>query len=254
MFSAKITNFIQVTGCADETIADYFLKKNKLHLNNAIDDFYANGHVVVQESANAKVISQIFDKYTDNDSKDQIGIDGALSYFSDMGIDVENDVEALIAAYILKSPSTCIFNKTEFVSGWCNVSPEITSVADMARYLHHAKNNCDLMKKVHNFAFMYALDEGERKLEIDAAVALWKIIYKTDFAHFEETGKHTTVTKFVIDFIVSGKSGKSQISRDEWEMSYDFFVIPLVELENYSESEAWPVLMDDFVDFLFGRV
>lgn len=253
---SAIDNFVQVTGCNDYQLAEQLLRKHRLHLNDAIDDYYTN-HLSQGSHNNANLnveaLEAIFSQYADNSDNNIMDLDGTIAYFTDLGIDVENDPQALVAAYILESPSTGVFNRDKFIKNWGKVQPSIKSISDMSEYLNSALNDNILMKNVYKFAFKYALEEGQRKLETDDVVALWKCFYQNEFKNLEINGVESTVTKFVNDYIGGGNCRKTQISQDEWNMAYQFFQIPLNELSQYEESSAWPVLMDEFVDFLLER-
>lgn len=256
----SIKQFKQLTGCPSDSIASHYLRYSDI--DRAIDNFFTdyarqtNGTPIKRVHVNNRnQILEIFNKYADKSDYKCIDIDGTMDYFTSLGIDVENDVSAIIAAYILESPSTGVFLKDPFVNGWCQINAQTDTLEGMAKYLQAAKGDNNLMKRVYKFAFKYALDEGEKKLDIDAAIMLWKVFFRDQFIQYEQTGEHSTVTKFVNEFLSAGiLPNKKQISRDEWDMALLFFQIPLTDLDGHSSSSAWPLLMDDFVDFLFGRL
>ncbi|ODQ48351.1 hypothetical protein PICMEDRAFT_80861 [Pichia membranifaciens NRRL Y-2026] len=249
--------FMQITGCMNRDLARRYIRKSGGFLDLAIDNYYNHENPAASSGTSMKQIPQrqaveelnkVFDRYAEHANPNQMDIDGTIAYFTDLGIDPEKDVEAIIAAYTLESPSTGVFTRDAFVKNWAKVNA--TNAEDMSRYLHQAKHNSKLMDLVNKFAFKYALEEGKRKLAVEDAVALWRVIYNDDFAKIQEP---STMSIFINDFVASGKSGKESISMDEWNMSRLFFSIPLPELEHLSEDAAWPVLMDDFVDFLYQR-
>lgn len=248
--------FMQITGCTNRDLARRYISNSGGFLDVAIDNYYTHENSAASVATSQTVpdkhiiadLKKIFARYSERTNPDQMDIDGTIAYFTDLDIDPENDVEAIIAAYILESPSTGVFRKDSFVKNWAKV--RVGNIKDMAIYLHQAKHDTKLMDEVHKFAFKYALESGERKLAVDDALALWKVIYHDDHTNKTEP---STASKFVNDFVASGKSGKQTISMDEWNMSRPFFTIPLAKLENLSEDAAWPVLMDDFVDFLYQR-
>lgn len=260
-------NFLQITGCGNRELARRFLNQSGGRLDLAIDNYYnqqsrnhnsnnsnnSNGsdyQPLTKVSTQAiEQLNQIFDKYTEQSDNNKMDIDGTILYFNDLNIDAENDVKAIITAYILESPSTGVFYRKSFVKNWSKLN--VFSLQDMHRYLQKAISNNQLMNQVNKFAFKYALEEGERKLPIEDAVALWRIIYKDELSKEKEVP--TTASKFINEFIAGGHSGRTTINMDEWNMSRPFFQIPLEELSQLDESAAWPVLMDEFVDFHLER-
>lgn len=255
-------DFLQITGCRDRHVAERYLGRHRWELNEAINHFFNDnehgnkelGSGAAEDNiSNVQEVDAIFSQYADGPNGDVIDVEGTVAYFSAMGIDVEQDVEALIAAYVLESPSTGVFTRDKFVQNWMKLDCKVRTLEDMAQHLHQAKAQTLLMKEVYQFAFKYALEEGKRKLDIDDAVALWRVLYRDQFQQLAQTATPTTVTRFVNDFVSAGNSGKDTISKDEWNMAYSFFTIPLQDLEKHSESAAWPVLMDEFVEFLFEQ-
>lgn len=257
-----IKKFKDITGCMNESIAYRFLENSGMNLNSAIDHFFAEQYRATDQTApnqanvnDSRFITAIFEKYCETPGSDKMDVDGTIQYFLDLGINPEDDVTAIIAAYILESPSQGVFLRDLFVKNWSRVNYKVDSLEGMTQYLNESKNNNDLMKHVYKFAFKYALEDGEKKLDVDSAIALWKVFYKDQFEQYYRSGNHTTVTKFVEDYLLAGKvPEKKQISRDEWEMALSFFQIPLEDLKDHSTAAAWPLLMDDFVDFLFERL
>jgi DCN1-like protein 1/2 len=257
---SQLDQFLEITGCSSARTANSFLQKNKMDLNEAIIDYFNVGGSskssdkrIKSTKNDASLLDQIFSKYVHSSDSNTMDIEGSIAYFTDLNIDIENDVESIIAAYILESPSTGIFKRSSFVKNWVNVNVDVNTIKGMSKYLHNAITDIELMKNVYRFAFKYALEDGKRKLDLQDAISLWKVIYKPQFIQLEQNGIETTVTKFINDFLCAGKSGKESISKDEWDMAMSFFNIPLAELEQHTELAAWPVLMDDFADFLFGR-
>lgn len=261
-------NFLQITGCGNRELARKFLNQSGGRLDLAIDNYYnqqSRNHNLTNNNNNNNIsgsqpltkistqavekLNKIFDKYAEQSDNDKMDIDNTIHYFNDLNIDAENDVKAIITAYILESPSTGVFYRKPFVKNWGKLN--VSSLQDMNTYLQNAKFNNQLMNQVNKFAFKYALEEGERKLPIEDAVALWRIIYKDELLKEKEVP--TTASKFINDFIADGHSGRTTINMDEWNMSRPFFQIPLDELSQLDESAAWPVLMDEFVDFLLER-
>lgn len=256
-------SFMQITGCTDRELARRFITQCGGRLDVAIDTYYNqqpssslfnSTTTTNNNNNNTKTIDplviprleQIFEHYAERSDMNKMDIDGTVAYFSDMNIDVENDVEAIIAAYTLESPSTGVFTRGAFVRNWAKLN--ISTLDGMSSYLQQAKRDTKVMDEVHKFAFQYALEPGERKLAVEDAVALWRVLYGEDLRDSQ-----STVSLFVNDFVGSGASGRRVVSRDEWGMSRGFFRLRREELARLSGAAAWPLLMDEFADFLFGR-
>ncbi len=86
------------------------------------------------------------------------------------------------------------------------------------------------------FAFDYNIPPGTKGLPIDTAIQLYPLILDGRFTHlalwleFLETRKHV-------------------ISRDSHSMLHEFATTISADLSNFDEDGAWPVLLDEFVEF-----
>uniref|UniRef100_A0A3Q3FQY9 DCN1-like protein n=1 Tax=Labrus bergylta TaxID=56723 RepID=A0A3Q3FQY9_9LABR len=97
-------------------------------------------------------------------------------------------------------------------------------------------------KDLYRFTFQFGLDadEGQRSLQRDIAIALWRLVFTQDTPAILERW---------LDFLAENPSGIRGISRDTWNMFLNFTQAIGPDLSNYSEDEAWPSLFDTFVEW-----
>lgn len=97
-------------------------------------------------------------------------------------------------------------------------------------------------KDLYRFTFQFGLDaeEGQRSLQRDIAIALWRLVFTQDTP---------AILEHWLDFLVENPSGIRGISRDTWNMFLNFTQTIGPDLSNYSEDEAWPSLFDTFVEW-----
>lgn len=97
-------------------------------------------------------------------------------------------------------------------------------------------------KDLYRFTFQFGLDaeEGQRSLQRDIAIALWRLVFTQDTP---------AILEHWLDFLVENPSGVRGISRDTWNMFLNFTQTIGPDLSNYSEDEAWPSLFDTFVEW-----
>lgn len=108
--------------------------------------------------------------------------------------------------------------------------------------LKESLNNEEDFRSFYMFAFDYNKPENSRSLPIEMARQLFPLILEGRFVHLE----------LWIEFL--GKR-KQAISRDTYSLLLDFARNIDYDLKNFDEENgAWPVLLDEFVDFAKPRV
>lgn len=101
-------------------------------------------------------------------------------------------------------------------------------------------------KDLYRFTFQFGLDadEGQRSLQREIAIALWRLVFTQDTP---------AILEHWLDFLAENPSGIRGISRDTWNMFLNFTQAIGPDLSNYSEDEAWPSLFDTFVEWELER-
>ncbi|CEP21421.1 Defective in cullin neddylation protein 1 [Cyberlindnera jadinii] len=97
----------------------------------------------------------------------------------------------------------------------------------------------DYLKKVYKFTFGFLLEDGQKTLPLETAIAYWDLLL---------TPVYGAKVGIWCDFL--NESWKRAISKDTWNMFYvflqDWDKDP--ELKLYDEEAAWPSLIDEFVE------
>jgi DCN1-like protein 1/2 len=246
----KVRNFVVFT-TSREDVAINALKQFEWNLEVACDNYFANPDAFAVKaksgggSATTKragpvdpaKIDSLFETYRDPDS-DVIGSEGGMErFFEDLGVDPE-DLVTLIIAWQFKASVLNEFTRDEWKEGltyWkCDDIPKLQEKVPAFRALLKEPHN---FKDFYNFVFTYGKDTRSKGLDLNMAIELWKLILKDKF-HFLDMW---------IDFLQ--KNRKHSISKDEWALLLDFANMIDKDMSNYNAEEAWPVLIDEFVEY-----
>jgi len=125
----------------------------------------------------------------------------------------------------------------------------------------------DYFRKVYNYTFDIAREEGQRSLGIETAREFWQLLLPYGLnggalSHIKQDGD---------DFVIDGEEGWKReyetwwleflndknlkgVSKDTWNMFLDFIRTINSDFGNYNPEEAWPSTIDDFVEWARARL
>lgn len=191
----------------------------------------------------ASQIEKFFLKYKDAD-EDAILASGMERFCVDLGVDPTEFI-VLVLAWKFGASQMCRFTREEFING-CQKMRAHDAKSLKERFpelLTEAKNEKNF-KDLYNFTFTFGLDysSGQRTLPIELALPLWDLVF---------TQNRPAILDQWFNFLKT--NDVKGVSRDTWSMFLPFINTVAPDLHNYDESEAWPSLFDDFVEFHKGQ-
>ncbi|KAM9774306.1 DCN1-like protein 3 [Syngnathus typhle] len=192
-----------------------------------------------------KHIEELFSCYKDEE-EDVILEEGMERFCNDLCVDPA-EFRVLVLAWKFQAATMCKFTRKEFVEG-CKAIQADTLEGICSRFpcmLLDAQGE-ENFKDLYRFTFQFGLDadEGQRSLQRDIAIALWRLVF---------TQHMPSILEHWLDFLSENPSGIRGISRDTWNMFLNFTQAIGPDLSNYSEDEAWPSLFDTFVEWELER-
>merc|ERR1712232_522134 len=132
--------------------------------------------------------------------------------------------------------------REEFLGGMqrlgCDELGKLRGKLDEMRATLADRTTC---KEIYSFTFQFALDPGQRCLPVEMRLEFWKLLLRGHFALLDAW----------IGFVEARV--KNAISKDTWMMLWDLATQVSPDLSDYDTSGAWPVLLDEFVEFVRGH-
>lgn len=186
-------------------------------------------------------ISALFELYKDP-SEDAILSEGIERLCNDLQL-CPDEFKVLVLAWKLNAEQMCCFTKSEFVQGLKNMKVDsIKGIQNrLPEIVTELQKDNELFKDLYRFTFKFGLDvaTGQRILPSDVAIVLWRLV----FTICEPPILNRWLNYLELHPHVRG------IPKDTWYMFLNFCDTVGMDLSSYDDTEAWPSLFDDFVEF-----
>lgn len=193
-------------------------------------------------------LEQLYNRYCDRTNPTIILIDGTLQYLADLGLDPE-DPRSLTLAYILKSPQTGEFRRSDWEATW--MAAGLVSLPQMRAHLdacHHDiyadRSKFEVFYR-YVFDFLRGADTRVKSIPAADSAAYWRLLLPDHPLACAERVRQWC------EFV---EEGARPVTKDTWNMWYKFYaqvVQPDPQaLSAYDEMSAWPSLVDEYVEWL----
>ncbi|KAI8613575.1 Cullin binding-domain-containing protein [Chytriomyces sp. MP71] len=191
----------------------------------------------------AAKLNKLFDKYKEQD-EDIIGLEGTEKLCEDLNVD-PMDVVALILAFHLKCERMWL-DQAAVEYQFREDEDEEKRQTDRCETLEDMQSACVAMRSdlddpitfrdIYNFTFNFARQDNQKSLALETAVAFWQLLFMDRYTHIA----------LWLEFL---EDHKNSISKDTWVQFLDFTKKYPDSFDGYEDDGAWPLLIDEFVEF-----
>ena len=196
--------------------------------------------------AHKQELLQFYMKYDGIDDDINLICDHKLiELLTSININDINSIDGLLFAYEYKSTSPGEIEKDNFIK--ISQMNSIYNTKTLANYFHTCQTKLvtDYIyyKHFYQWCFSYLLEENKKQLDLEIAIELWSTLFTNKCL------KYFKLKDLWLNFLNQIYDLK-YITRDLWNLLLDFGHEVSDDLKKYDENAAWPVAIDEFVEYI----
>ncbi|KAG7488844.1 hypothetical protein MATL_G00038780 [Megalops atlanticus] len=179
---------------------------------------------------------------------DVVGPEGMEKFCEDIGVEPENvcalpvQVVMLVLAWKLEAQSMGYFTLQEWLKGMGSLQCDSTEkLRNSLDYLRSVLNESTNFKLIYRYAFDFAREKDQRSLDLNTAKCMLGLLLGKTWPLFPVFNQFLEQSKYKV------------INKDQWCNVLEFSRTINLDLSNYDEDGAWPVLLDEFVEWYKDR-
>lgn len=180
----KVKRFMGITQTGEQT-AIYCLQHNEWKLDQASDNYFQHPQAYYRDTDHKK-IEQLFRRYEDPNDPTRITADGVCRFLEDLRLDPTSKL-VLIIAWKFRCEKQCEFSRSEFVTGFTELSVDsVESLKSKLPTLDAELRDPNKFKDFYQFTFNYAKEDTQKGIDLDMAIAYWNIVLKGQFKFLDQ--------------------------------------------------------------------
>ncbi|XP_075975254.1 DCN1-like protein SCCRO4 [Anticarsia gemmatalis] len=189
-------------------------------------------------SFSAKKCLTWFKEYTSVSEPDLLGPEGMEKFCEDLGVDPEN-VVMLVIAYKMGAKQMGYFTQDEWLKGLTELQCDnVHKLQNKLEYLRNLLNDPYIFKAIYRYSYDFARDKDQRSLETGTARALLGVLLP-----------RWALRPALGEFLQRERRYRV-VNRDQWCNILEFSRTVDTSLASYDADGAWPVMLDEFVEWL----
>lgn len=167
-----------------------------------------------------------------------LGPVGMEKFCEDIGVEPENIV-MLALAWRLEAKNMGFFTLAEWLKGMTHLQCDsVSKLRDKLDSLKACFRDPNVFKSIYRFAFDFTRDKDQRSIDIETARAMLALLLGKNWPLFPHFNQFLEQTKYRC------------VNKDQWFNILEFSRQIEPSLSNYDEDGAWPVLLDEFVEWM----
>uniref|UniRef100_A0A1B6K0A7 Defective in cullin neddylation protein n=1 Tax=Homalodisca liturata TaxID=320908 RepID=A0A1B6K0A7_9HEMI len=179
-----------------------------------------------------------FSEYTSPHEPDILGPEGMEKFCEDLGVEPEN-VVMLVLAWKMNARQMGFFTLAEWLKGLSELQCDsIQKLKHRIDFLRSILNDQMSFKSIYRYAYDFARDKDQRSMDMETAKAMLQLLLGKQWSLFFHFSNFLEHSKYKV------------INKDQWCNILEFSRTIANDLSNYDVDGAWPVMLDEFVDWL----
>jgi len=186
-------------------------------------------------------VQKMYTTYADAPSEEGefIGPAGVERLCTDLDL-APDSLEILCLCHALKATTMGYFSKAEFVDGLTSLRADsVQALKKKASSLVSGLSDAKAYRQVYEYSFNFCKGDAEKKLiDLETAAAMLTVVM----------GDRYPFKDMFLEFLK--QSSVKGLNTDQWMCFLEFSKSTKKDLVNYDDNSSWPILLDDFVEWI----
>jgi len=191
-----------------------------------------------KDAVSEKKLQVLFERYAD-DKADLISVNGVMQFIEDLDLQAD-DVVLLVIAWHLKAKEMGTFTKEEFIGGLRSLGLDtLEKIRDSLDDLRSELSDETTFAQIYKFAFIFYKESANAKnIEINVANSLLGLLLPNR--------RHIPLLR---QYLLE-QTEYNVVNMDQWLAFLEFSKTVDDNFGNLEEDDAWPSLLDSFVEWV----